>query len=64
MRAPLLLAACAAVRAAKTPHIVFTLVDDWGWANWGVHSPNNLEVVTPNINALAGDGIVLVSARN
>ena len=58
----LLLAACAAVQAAKPPHIVFALIDDWGWSNWAYHSPNNTEVVTPNLNALAADGIVLVSS--
>lgn len=65
MRSLLLAAAAAlplAARATKAtpPHIVFNLVDDWGWANWGYHSQNNSEVVTPNIDALAAEGIVLV----
>ena len=43
-----------AVTAADTkPHIVFVLVDDWGWANVGYHrDPPTKEVVTPNIDGL------------
>lgn len=48
--------------AAPQPHIVFALIDDWGWANWHYHN-NISEVVTPNIDALAAEGIVLVSPR-
>jgi arylsulfatase B len=38
---------------------MFLLIDDWGWANWGHHSPNSSEVVTPNLDALAAAGVVL-----
>lgn len=39
-------------RAGK-PHLVFMLVDDWGWANVGYHrDPPTKEVVTPNIDKL------------
>ena len=35
------------------------LIDDYGWANLGVHSPNSSEVVTPNLDALAASGVLL-----
>ena len=42
------------------PHIVFMLVDDWGWANAGYHrSPPTPEVVTPNIDSLVKQGLEL-----
>jgi arylsulfatase B len=52
-------AAAAAVGAPLRPHILLHVVDDWGWANWGVHSPDNPEVVTPNLDAIAAAGVVL-----
>ena len=45
---------------ASKPHLVFMLVDDWGWANVGYHrDPPTSEVVTPNIDALVKDGLEL-----
>ena len=42
------------------PHIVFMLVDDWGWANAGYHrNPSTPEVVTPNIDNLVEQGLEL-----
>ena len=42
------------------PHIVFMLVDDWGWANVGYHrNPTTREVVTPNIDNLVEQGLEL-----
>lgn len=41
------------------PNIVMVVVDDWGWANVGYHSLNKDEVKTPNIDALAAEGIKL-----
>ncbi len=43
------------------PHILFMLVDDWGWANVGYHSASiaTKEVVTPNIDHLVKDGLQL-----
>ena len=42
------------------PHIVFMMVDDWGWANVGYHrDPPTKEVVTPNIDALVKEGLEL-----
>ena len=42
------------------PHLVFMLVDDWGWANVGYHrDPPTKEVVTPNIDKLVKEGLEL-----
>ena len=47
-------------QANDKPHIVFMLVDDWGWANVGYHrDPPTREVVTPNIDSLVKDGLEL-----
>ena len=47
-------------QAMEKPHIVFMLVDDWGWANVGYHrKPPTPEVVTPNIDNLVKDGLEL-----
>ena len=44
----------------KRPHIMFLLVDDWGWANVGYHrDPPTKEVVTPNFDALVKEGLEL-----
>ena len=46
--------------AADKPHIIFMMVDDWGWANVGYHrNPPTSEVVTPNIDSLVKDGLEL-----
>ena len=45
---------------ASKPHLVFMLVDDWGWANVGYHrNPPTKEVATPNIDALVKEGLEL-----
>ena len=45
---------------SSQPHIVFMLVDDWGWANVGYHrNPPTPEVVTPNIDNLVKEGLEL-----
>ena len=47
-------------QAANKPHIVFMLVDDWGWANVGFHrDPPTREVDTPNIDSLVKEGLEL-----
>ena len=44
----------------KKPHIIFLLVDDWGWANVGYHrNPPTPEVVTPNFDNLVKEGLEL-----
>ena len=40
------------------PHILLTLVDDWGWANAGWHQKSP-EVATPQMDALVSSGIEL-----
>ena len=45
---------------AKKPHIVFLMVDDWGWADVGYHrNDNSNEIVTPNIDNLVKEGLQL-----
>ena len=45
---------------ADKPHIVYILVDDWGWANVGYHrNPPTREVDTPNIDSLVKEGLEL-----
>lgn len=48
------------IYSCAKPHIVFMLVDDWGWANAGYHriTPTP-EVVTPNIDRLVKEGLEL-----
>ena len=49
-----------ATPALTQPHLVFMLVDDWGWANVGYHrNPPTREVVTPNIDDLVKEGLEL-----
>ena len=49
--------------AAPKPHILVILVDDWGHANVGFHASAldraNNETQTPNLDALAAEGILL-----
>ena len=45
---------------AKKPHIVFFMVDDWGWANVGYHRETpTREVDTPNFDSLRNQGLEL-----
>ena len=56
----LILISDLSVSLCNKPHIVFMLVDDWGWANAGYHrSPPTPEVVTPNIDSLVKQGLEL-----
>ena len=54
-----LVAASSCAAAAPQPNILMVLVDDWGYANFGLHNPANAEVVTPNLDALAQGGVLL-----
>jgi len=56
----LLLALAYEASAATKPHLVFMLVDDWGWANVGYHcNTTDKEVVTPNMDSLVKEGLEL-----
>ena len=57
-----LAAAVATSPAAPKPHIVVLLTDNMGWANVGFHRPPAVaarEIHTPNVDALAADGLIL-----
>ena len=52
--------ATTSVHVSSKPHLVFMLVDDWGWADVGYHrNPPTKEVVTPNIDNLVKQGLEL-----
>ncbi|XP_076450041.1 arylsulfatase B-like [Babylonia areolata] len=44
---------------AKPPHIIFIVADDLGWNDIGWHNP---QMVSPNLNRLARQGVILESA--
>lgn len=52
---------CALSSGESTlPNIVFFMLDDYGWANVGFHrNGTDREVVTPSLDALAKEGIIL-----
>ena len=55
-----LLLLATSISAADKPHILFLIVDDWGWANVGYHrNPPTQEVQTPNFDSLVKDGLEL-----
>merc|ERR1719334_802322 len=41
------------------PNFVFILADDLGWANVGFKNPWNAQILTPNIDGLAMQGLEL-----
>ena len=56
----LLLSLANSISAADKPHILFLLVDDWGWANVGYHREvATREVQTPNFDSLVKNGLEL-----
>ena len=62
-----LLAPALAASARQKPNIVFFLVDDYGWPESSVAYgeevyPRNLQFHTPNMERLAGKGVILTQA--
>ena len=51
-----ILSLAAAQPVPSKPHIVFTLVDDWGFADVGFRNP---QIKTPNFDMLAKTGLIL-----
>lgn len=47
------------VRAADPPNVLVILTDDQGWADIGYNNPG--KVYTPNLDKLAGEGVVLAN---
>ena len=45
-----------AASAARRPHVVFVLADDYGWNDVGYHGS---EIRTPNLDKLAAGGVRL-----
>ena len=45
--------------AGRKPHILWLVIDDYGWAELSVHrNPPSPEVVTPNMEGLIHEGIL------
>jgi arylsulfatase A-like enzyme len=51
---------CTIDRTEEKPNIVFILIDDLGWKDVGYMGSTNYE--TPNINRLAGQGMIFTNA--
>ncbi len=50
----------ASLHSSQMPHIVFMMIDDWGWADAGYHLDGpSKEVVTPNIDTILKEGLQL-----
>jgi len=49
----------SSLASSSRPHIVFVLVDDWGWNDAGYHNINSSEIVTPTVDKLVKEGIDL-----
>jgi arylsulfatase B len=60
MKLILLAAGAGLASAAAPPHLVFNLIDDFGWANVGWHRDAGFnETVTPNMDTLVAGGVEL-----
>ena len=46
-------------QSIKPPHIVFVLIDDWGWGNFAEHRDEYFpETVTPHMDQLVANGVL------
>ena len=54
----LLWASALALSASKPPHVIFNVIDDWGYNDVGFHSSAapGADVITPYIDSLAQGG--------
>lgn len=41
------------------PHVLYMLVDDWGWANVPWHLPNRSDIQAPTMLSLLSQGVCL-----
>lgn len=58
----LALLACRLESVSAAPNIIIAILDDYGWSSVGWHAkgqPNEAEVVTPNLDQLAAEGVIL-----
>ena len=58
IQAALLIVSSVSAVTSK-PHIVFVMVDDWGWVNVGYHRSSHMRSYTPNIDSLVNEGLQL-----
>ena len=50
-------------KSARKPNILFILADDLGYGDISCHNPES-KVPTPNLDKLAGEGILLTDAHS
>ena len=58
LAAAALLAPCSSLHAASKPNILVILADDLGYGDVQCNNPGRGKIPTPNIDRLAGQGMV------
>ena len=43
----------------KRPHIIFTMIDDLGWADVAWHKEGNTDVLQPHVSELVKEALIL-----
>ena len=43
----------------KRPHIIFTMIDDLGWADVAWHKEGNADVLQPHVSELVKEALIL-----